>query len=82
MIISLLVQEPASWLLLLSCLLAELTGPLKARPAAKGFGVAVGVLLLAVFFLPWDRYVEKWAYRRLCEARAGEKIYAPTRARG
>lgn len=82
MVISLLVLQPASWLLFLSFVLAELTGPLKARPAAKWIGVATGVLLLAVFFLPWDRYVAKWAYQRLCATRAGEKVYAPVRAQG
>lgn len=75
-IITLHALSPASWAVMLAFFLAELTGPLKQRPVLKRFAVAMGVVALAAIFLPWDVYVGKLAYDRLCVSRAGEKVYA------
>jgi len=78
--IGLLLLTPASWLLVFSFVLAEVAGPISTRPAARWSAITAGALLLGVFFLPWDLFVEKWAYQRLCATSAGEKVYAPVRA--
>jgi hypothetical protein len=78
--ITLWVLAPASLPILFSFVLAELTGPFTKTPAAKWAGIAGGALLLGGMFLPWDRYVERWAYQRLCAGNAGEKVYTGIRA--
>jgi len=75
-VITLIALSPASWTVMLAFFLGELTGPLKQRPVLKRFAVAMGVVTLAAIFLPWDVYVAKLAYDRLCVSRSGEKVYA------
>ncbi len=77
--LSLLALSPASWALLLSFVLAELAGPVKSSPILKRAAIAIGVIALAAIFLPWDAFVAKYSYERLCASRSGEKVYAAVR---
>lgn len=81
-VLSFVALSWASYPLLLSFVVAELAGPLTSKPWLKRSAIATAGMLLVGMFVPWDTYVAKLAYEKLCASRSGEKVYATVKADG